>query len=81
MPRPGSFAEQAALRLGWSGRSLHRVLKVARTIADLDDDAHISVGHLAEAMQLAPRAAGRVSCAGGSWDPAVAPSGGPGSPE
>jgi len=47
-----SFAEQAALRLGWSGRSLHRALKVARTIADLDDDVHISVGHLAEAMQL-----------------------------
>ena len=46
------FAEQAARRLGWSGRSLHRTLKVARTIADLDGSATIAVAHLAEAMQL-----------------------------
>ncbi|MFO1218844.1 MAG: YifB family Mg chelatase-like AAA ATPase [Burkholderiaceae bacterium] len=47
-----AFAEQAAQRLGWSGRSLHRTLKVARTIADLAGAANIGVGHLAEAMQL-----------------------------
>jgi magnesium chelatase family protein len=47
-----SFAEQAARRLGWSGRSLHRVLKVARTAADLERSASIGVGHVAEAMQL-----------------------------
>ena len=29
------FAQAAAQRLNWSGRSLHRTLKVARTIADL----------------------------------------------
>jgi magnesium chelatase family protein len=29
------FLERSAQRLGWSGRALHRVLKVARTIADL----------------------------------------------
>jgi magnesium chelatase family protein len=46
------FAEQAAQRLGWSGRSLHRVLKVARSIADLDGVATVGIGHLAEAMQL-----------------------------
>ncbi len=48
----GHFAEQAARRLGWSGRSLHRVLKVARSIADLEAAADVGVGHLAEAMQL-----------------------------
>jgi magnesium chelatase family protein len=46
------FAEQAALRLGWSGRSLHRVLKLARTIADLAAAPAIANAHLAEAMQL-----------------------------
>jgi magnesium chelatase family protein len=46
------FAESAAHRLGWSGRSLHRVIKLARTIADLADAPQIDTGHLAEAMQL-----------------------------
>jgi magnesium chelatase family protein len=46
------FAESAARRLGWSGRSLHRVIKLARTIADLAGAAHITTAHLAEAMQL-----------------------------
>src|SRR5512134_1748114 len=46
------FAENAARRLGWSGRSLHRVIKLARTIADLADAAQIDASHLAEAMQL-----------------------------
>lgn len=46
------FAENAAQRLGWSGRSLHRVIKLARTIADLAGVERIETGHLAEAMQL-----------------------------
>ncbi|HET9643223.1 MAG TPA: YifB family Mg chelatase-like AAA ATPase [Burkholderiaceae bacterium] len=41
----------AAERLGWSGRSLHRVLKVARTVADLSDARDIGPGHVAEALQ------------------------------
>ncbi|MCI1193083.1 YifB family Mg chelatase-like AAA ATPase [Calidifontimicrobium sp. SYSU G02091] len=45
------FAQQAAQRLGWSGRSLHRVLKVARTIADLAGSERLTATHLAEAMQ------------------------------
>jgi magnesium chelatase family protein len=47
-----SFAESAARQLGWSGRSLHRVIKLARTIADLADAPRIDAAHLAEAMQL-----------------------------
>lgn len=45
------FLQTAATRLGWSGRGLHRGLKVARTIADLAGADHITVAHLAEAMQ------------------------------
>jgi magnesium chelatase family protein len=46
------FLRSAAQRLGWSGRRLHRCLKVARTIADLADSGRITTGHLAEALQL-----------------------------
>ncbi len=46
-----AFAMRAAERMGWSGRSLHRVIKVARTIADLAEQPTLNVHHLAEAMQ------------------------------
>ena len=46
------FMRGAAERLGWSGRRLHRTLKVARTIADLAGAAHIAVAHVGEALQL-----------------------------
>jgi magnesium chelatase family protein len=40
----------AATRLSLSARGYHRVLKVARTIADLDGDAAIAQRHVAEAL-------------------------------
>jgi magnesium chelatase family protein len=43
---------KAATRLAWSGRSYHRVLRVARSIADLAGNATISVAQMAEAIQL-----------------------------
>lgn len=46
-----AFLRNAAARLGWSARATHRVLRVARTIADLADSATIEVMHLAEAVQ------------------------------
>jgi magnesium chelatase family protein len=42
----------AAQKLNWSGRATHRVLRVARTIADLAESTHIEKPHLAEALQL-----------------------------
>ena len=43
---------QARARLQLSARGVHRVLRVARTIADLDDAAILTPVHLAEALQL-----------------------------
>jgi len=45
------FLNLAATRLGWSGRSIHRCLKVARSIADLSDAVQVQVGHVSEAVQ------------------------------
>ena len=46
------FLQSAAERLGWSGRRLHRTLKVARSIADLAGAGPVTVAHVAEALQL-----------------------------
>ena len=43
---------RAVTRLGLSARAVTRVLRVARTIADLAGDADISDRHLAEALQF-----------------------------
>jgi magnesium chelatase family protein len=45
------FLNIAAARLGWSSRSTHRALKVARTIADLAGATGTQVVHVAEAVQ------------------------------
>jgi magnesium chelatase family protein len=45
------FLNTAAARLGWSGRSIHRALRVARTIADLAGAQSTQVSHVAEAIQ------------------------------
>ena len=44
----------AAERSGLSARAYHRVLKVARTIADLDDAIAVAWTHVAEALRYRP---------------------------
>jgi magnesium chelatase family protein len=43
--------QKAATKLGWSSRSTHCCLKVARTIADLASSDTIAATHVAEAVQ------------------------------
>jgi len=45
-----SLLEQASNRLGLSARAYHRILKLARTIADLEASPGIVSGHVAEAI-------------------------------
>jgi len=42
--------ESAAKRMTLSGRALHRTLRVARTIEDLDGSAGINQAHIGEAL-------------------------------
>jgi len=43
--------QTAVDKLGFSARAYHRVLKVARTIADLEGAQALNVGHVSEAVQ------------------------------
>jgi len=46
-----TLLKQAITRLDLSARAYHRVLKLARTVADLADQEQIGAAHLAEAIQ------------------------------
>ena len=50
-----TLVREAVDRLGLSARGFHRVLKVSRTIADLDGSDNITVQHVAEAVQYRKR--------------------------
>lgn len=51
--------QAATQKLCLSARAFHRILKVSRTIADLDGAKDTNVAHLAEALQIRPRTSGR----------------------
>jgi magnesium chelatase family protein len=53
-----SLLRLAMDQLGLSARSFHRVLKLARTIADLSESEVIATPHVAEALQYRQRGQG-----------------------
>jgi magnesium chelatase family protein len=53
-PAGGALLQRAAERLRLSARGYHRVLRVARTLADLDGAAGVARQHIAEALSYRP---------------------------
>lgn len=49
-PEAESLLKLGMEKWAWSARAYHRILKVARTIADLDGTEEIEISHLSEAM-------------------------------
>lgn len=45
-----SLMEEAFIKMNLSARAYHRILKVARTIADLDESERICIKHISEAI-------------------------------
>ena len=54
-PEAQHLLKAAMQQLALSARAFHRVLKLARTIADLAGEPTIATNHLAEALQYRPR--------------------------
>ena len=52
-----AILNRAVQQLQLSARAYHRVLKLARTIADLEASESVQANHLAEALQYRPRLA------------------------
>ena len=46
-----NLLEKAVEKFGLSPRAYHRIIRVARTIADMDNGDHIAESHVAEAIQ------------------------------
>lgn len=49
-PCDRELLEEASEQLGLSARAWHRILRVARTIADLAGEKHVQTQHLSEAI-------------------------------
>lgn len=51
-PPAQSLLNRAMQQLGLSARAYHRIVRLARTVADLDESETIEVTHIGEAIQL-----------------------------
>ncbi len=49
--KASTLLRTAITRLALSARAYHRILKIARTVADLDDAAELQPKHVSEAIQ------------------------------
>jgi len=58
-PAARTLLHKAAEMLSLSARGYHRVLKVARTIADIDQETHVLECHVAEALRYRPAVASK----------------------
>ncbi len=54
-PQTQALLRTAMKQLQLTARAFHRILKLSRTIADLDNSDNIKTNHLAEALQYRPR--------------------------
>ena len=54
-PKVQELLDSSAKKLDLSPRSYHRVIKLARTIADLDNQDNITENHILEALQYRPK--------------------------
>lgn len=50
-----NLLDDSAERLALSARAYHRVIKIARTIADLDNSEEVNSNHILEAIQYRPK--------------------------
>lgn len=55
LPDVKNILNDTAKKLNLSARAYHRVIKLARTIADLDDREQIEAKHILEALQYRPK--------------------------
>ena len=54
-PRVRDLLDASAEQLGLSARAYHRVIKIARTIADLENSPDVGANHILEAIQYRPK--------------------------
>ena len=54
-PKVRDLLDDSAERLGLSARAYHRVIKIARTIADLESSPEVESNHILEAIQYRPK--------------------------
>lgn len=54
-PEVKDMLNESAKKLDLSARSYHRIIKLARTIADMETSHEIKVDHILEALQYRPK--------------------------